>query len=911
MHAVNKILGRMHLTVYSGTSGPVKLTNTAANPIDVTGTITATSGAYALYGEGGTGVTWTAENHGVISNSAKSAIYLGQIPGGSSGTVANGVVINYAGGTISGAYYGVYINGPGTVTNSSIITGGGDGVYLGGSGGVTNNSGGTITGSVGVFIELSGSVINAGSIAGKGTASYGVRLLYGGSLLNEVGGVVSGGTGVKSGYGSTIINHGVISGSHIVAIETFGYVFNDGRVVGGINNDGTVINAGYISGVENVGYFYNKSAGTIGNNVYGDGRVVNAGTMNASVQLILQGVLTNLSGGRVEGGVYTGGSVAPGGVVTNDVGGTILGNTNGAYIRPDGSLFNSGVISATYGAKVNGGVVNNYAGATLSGVSYGVQFVGAGGTLINSGVIQSGVGARAGTVAIVNETGGIITRYGYHYGVALGSGETLTNAGTISSTGTQFGGAANLAVDLSGDDRLIVDPGAVFVGYISTRGGSNANNTLELASATSVGTLTGLGTSIANFPTINFDTNANWLLGGNTAGLTGAAINGFAPGDTIDLTGFVATSKSFSSNQLVLTNSLNAHVTLDMVGTFTTSSFTIQSDTSGGTLIETPICFCPGTRILTDRGEVVVEALAVGDLVMTLGGMARPIVWIGRGRALATRGRRTAATPVIVHKGALADNVPNADLRVTKGHSFYLDDVLIPVEFLVNHRSIVWDDRAQEVTMYHIELETHDVMVANGAPAESYRDDGNRWLFENANGLWDQPAKPPCAAVLTGGPVVDAVWLRLLQRAGPRKGLPLTNNPDLHLQVDGKRIDAIEQRDNMYAFRLPAKPRSARIVSNAAVPQELGVARDARSLGVAVRRIVLAQSRMQWAIEATDAALGDGYHPFEIDNGYRWTTGEAVIPQRLFAQMNGAGMLLLHLGGFAQYIDNGGVANAA
>jgi len=100
---------------------------------------------------------------------------------------------------------------------------------------------------------------------------------------------------------------------------------------------------------------------------------------------------------------------------------------------------------------------------------------------------------------------------------------------------------------------------------------------------------------------------------------------------------------------------------------------------------------------------------------------------------------------VILRKGALADNVPTRDLRVTKGHAFYLDDVLIPVEFLVNHRSILWDDRAQEVVLYHFELAAHDVLIANGALAESYRDDGNRWLFRNANSGWDQPPKPPCA----------------------------------------------------------------------------------------------------------------------------------------------------------------------
>ncbi len=95
--------------------------------------------------------------------------------------------------------------------------------------------------------------------------------------------------------------------------------------------------------------------------------------------------------------------------------------------------------------------------------------------------------------------------------------------------------------------------------------------------------------------------------------------------------------------------------------------------------------------------------------------------------------------------------MPHRDLRVTKGHSLFVDGVLIPVEFLINHRTIVWDDRAQEVAIYHVELATHDVLVADGAPAESYRDDGNRWLFRNANSAWHLPPQEPCAPVLTGG----------------------------------------------------------------------------------------------------------------------------------------------------------------
>jgi hypothetical protein len=83
------------------------------------------------------------------------------------------------------------------------------------------------------------------------------------------------------------------------------------------------------------------------------------------------------------------------------------------------------------------------------------------------------------------------------------------------------------------------------------------------------------------------------------------------------------------------------------------------------------------------------------------------------------------------------------------------------------------------VVLYHIELDTHDVLIANDAPAESYRDDGNRWLFRNANSSWDLPPREPFAPILTGGPIVDAAWRILARRAGARPGLLLTKDPDL------------------------------------------------------------------------------------------------------------------------------------
>ncbi len=86
-----------------------------------------------------------------------------------------------------------------------------------------------------------------------------------------------------------------------------------------------------------------------------------------------------------------------------------------------------------------------------------------------------------------------------------------------------------------------------------------------------------------------------------------------------------------------------------------------------------PLCFLPGSGIATPSGEVLVEALVVGDLVVTASGAVRPIVWIGTGQVMTRRGERTAATPVIVRKGALGPLGPNRDLRVTKAHSFLLD----------------------------------------------------------------------------------------------------------------------------------------------------------------------------------------------------------------------------------------------
>jgi hypothetical protein len=155
------------------------------------------------------------------------------------------------------------------------------------------------------------------------------------------------------------------------------------------------------------------------------------------------------------------------------------------------------------------------------------------------------------------------------------------------------------------------------------------------------------------------------------------------------------------------------------------------------------------------------------------------------------------------------------------------------------------------------------------------------------------------------------VWRRLLDRAGPRAGFPLTDDPDLHLLVDGARVEASQQLGLAYVFRLPAAPRSVRIVSRAGVPAELGLARDPRCLGVALRQLDLRRGTRFQVVKAVDPALADGFHAYEEDNLYRWTDGDATVPHSLLAAVPGATQLVLHIGEIGRYVDDGRPARAA
>src|SRR5262249_23554113 len=130
-------------------------------------------------------------------------------------------------------------------------------------------------------------------------------------------------------------------------------------------------------------------------------------------------------------------------------------------------------------------------------------------------------------------------------------------------------------------------------------------------------------------------------------------------------------------------------------------------------------CFARGTRILTERGEIAVEALAEGDRVVTFAGELGTVVWIGRRRIDLMRHRQPAlAAPVVIRPHALADDQPRRDLIVSPDHSLYLDGRLVPAKLLINGMTIVHLRDAADIEYYHVELARHAVLLAEGAPAE-------------------------------------------------------------------------------------------------------------------------------------------------------------------------------------------------
>ncbi|HEY4173022.1 MAG TPA: Hint domain-containing protein, partial [Rhodopila sp.] len=685
-------------------------------------------------------------NYGVISGLSEDGVRVGDA----------GSVTNQAGGTITG-YVGITSeDSPITVLNAGDIAGNplhdgiGVGLYKGGS--VTNLSSGTITGGNAAIFGQAGfaplTMVNAGLI--DGIAGYGIKTNGATSVDNQLGGTITG--SVMSIYaqdGVTIDNTGLIGAGAVAGTIAGTKLYLDHAFFNNI-----VIRGSY-------GYITNQATGTIAGATgiisYTQLNVANAGTIAgyfAGIGVFAGGTLVNLANATISGleGIYA----STGGYFASTV-------VNAGLIR--------GGMTASYGAGIvapTDGTIVNQAGGTITGF-FGIygggsrDYFGHGGlTVVNAGYIsgahaavqfQPGFNDRL-AIAPDGTFSGLVDG-GNTIGATAASSLELTpgtGGGTLSGLGTQFVNFTQTTIDagaswtLTGTNTLAAGTTVTNAGTLTllnatlSDGGDFVNNGVILIdpSSDTLHDLTGTGvTTIEAGSTLNVlgtvtggetiaFTGGNDLLGANPIAFAGQ-IDGFTFGDTIELTGVLdgTSAEIVNGNTLQVDRSGSPPVdlTLDPSTSYAGDFYTV-SPTGAVTETEIP-CFLAGTRIRTEAGEVMVQDLAVGDRVVTLSGRSRPITWIGTGQVLVSPGRRSAATPIIVRKNALADNVPYDDLRLTKGHSLFVDGVLIPAAFLVNHRSILWDDHKRQIEFYHVELDAHDVLIANGSPAESYRDDGN------------------------------------------------------------------------------------------------------------------------------------------------------------------------------------------
>ena len=170
------------------------------------------------------------------------------------------------------------------------------------------------------------------------------------------------------------------------------------------------------------------------------------------------------------------------------------------------------------------------------------------------------------------------------------------------------------------------------------------------------------------------------------------------------------------------------------------------------------VCFLKGTRIWTPDGESRVEDLRINDLVITPSGEAKPIQWVWARRFERQPAQEWAEeiAPVRVARSALGPNTPHRDLYLSRYHCLYIDGVLIPAVDLINGSTIARVDNIhlREIEYFHIKLDRHSVIYAEGAACETLRAvtalNSDSIEFEEYRRLHGEPSLPdePAAPML-------------------------------------------------------------------------------------------------------------------------------------------------------------------
>ncbi len=874
------------------------------------GTIAAT--ANIVVGQNGNGALSVSND--VVSNNGTAIVY------GSQGARVTATYTQVGGSALTGAEPPLAVLDIGgaqtsyadvggdatTPLSGALVVGGGNlsvnalGQILypnGGNGLVNVHDGATL--SEANFAMLGATRISSGTV----NLSGGAQWLIGSDGAGKPDAIVAGGavTGTATlwsgglpwltvGAGGT----GLVNvNSSVVQLGT-GEAFNTLKVMLGGGSTSNNLAFGSVD-VRGVGALLDSGGGpmVVGHRGSGQLTIGNGGTVRvgsaAATTLIDYGLSVGNRSGTV--GLSSGlVSIDPGGVLVDD-GSLVVGRESpgtftmaGGHASVSGGLYMGGQLALSNGTVAitptlfRGGATGflNVGGGTLD-VAGNVAAMWQGSSILLSGDGAIAIGGTPAAGELVIGSGAVLQGAGF-ISVA-NAGAILRNDGTIIAGGLTSNGAPSQI-------GTTLDIGATLVGggtYLVADGG-----TLRLASAVPNQARFGFIAGGTLEESIRVVTPTAFQ--GEVSGFYGSTRHVILPGATAmagsQLT-YAENPDPTSGGTLSLSTSLGA-VSFTVTG-WHPGGFTAGADFFTGTVItavDAAPCFAAGTMILTEAGERPVESLRPGALVPVLGGRLARIVWVGRTRvALGRHPAPDSAAPVRIRAGALADGVPHRDLVVSPDHALWTDGVLVPAYLLVNDATVVREPAVGTMTYVHVELERHGLMLAEGAPAESYLDTGNRGQFAGepgARGLhpdmtgdasaraWDERA---CAVLSLGGPGVVAAHRRIAARARAL-GHALSDDPALTVAADGRELGRIALPGGRVL--VPAGTGRVTLLSRSAVPQALDAAcRDGRRLGVAVAGIRFAGRQLA----LSGAAIGAGFHALDRAGAtaLRWTDGAAEL----------------------------------
>ena len=615
-------------------------------------------------------------------------------------------------------------------------------------------------------------VLNGGTASVQGNDS-GAVISNGGTLILSSGGVETNAT-ILAGGTETLIGPNSATGDQVYGVQQ---ILNANAATGAILNDETIFNGGTVALLYKSNTLENSTILTggdfvISGNATGTNITLAGGTITLeSPKANLLGTLDFTAGTLVEttvidatygelatiegfgaGDVMALAAIGAGATLsssTNVAGDSIETVTSGSVsesftfggtsefalesLSTGGVALISNASVVGSGSHAGGNVGNGSEIVVQSGATITGAMVQSGGTLVVNGGTESGDTILGGTEII--SSGGSA----FNTTITNGGAQTVTNGGTVTgatvqdnSTQILTSGAVAINITVGDPSAQIVSAGATASNTTLTAGGEQ-----DVYGSVTSTTMDNGGTEVlytggtASESLIN--AGGTLVLDGGTATDTTLAQGGTILVDTLTYSsGMIGT---VTGGDLVVSNNGSVAFSLQLDGDYTGDNVTVSSVSSG---IELTLCFYPGTRIATPQGDKLVEALQPGDMVLTTNG-AKPVRWLGQSHVSTRFADPLRSLPVRIAQGALGDGLPVRDLLLSPDHALFMDGILVQAGALVNGVTIIREaDVPEQFTYYHVELATHELLLAEGVQAESFVDNVDRMHFHN----WDERSAP-------------------------------------------------------------------------------------------------------------------------------------------------------------------------